>query len=184
MSHCPSFLSTSPPSSNLQAGIATDMVGHILTDKKELSFREDLPLTLTSLHKGRYWAQPGLVLASRLCSSASHQNLLVASSQSRGHSNHRQVRKFRQSPSKCPQKFWSMMSLHNVGMFLQLPRLPRAVIHLDLHWTSAIRDAIPDQFCSFFLTLFKRGVGGQTHVQKNCCKFVMAFWYKIDIKLI
>ena len=160
------------------------MVDHILTDKKELSFREDLPLTLTSLHKGRYWAQPGLVLASRLCSSASHQNLLVASSQSRGHSNHRQVRKFRQSPSKCPQKFWSMMSLHNVGMFLQLPRLPRAVIHLDLHWTSAIRDAIPDQFCSFFLTLFKRGVGGQTHVQKNCCKFVMAFWYKIDIKLI
>ena len=53
---------------------------------------------------------------------------------------------------------------------------------------------VPGQGCSrlslstnlaFFLTLFKRG-GGQTHVQKICCKFCMtlkAFWqHKIAIK--
>ena len=33
-----------------------------------------------------------------------------------------------------------------------------------------------------FLTFLKRG-GEQTHVQKNCCKFVKAVWHKIDLRL-
>ena len=39
---------------------------------------------------------------------------------------------------------------------------------------------------AFFLNIVQKGGGGQTHVQKICCKFCMilkAFWqHKIDIK--
>ena len=53
-------------------------------------------------------------------------------------------------------------------------------------WGGGVRGGIVPQIRSFFLTLFKRGVGGQTHVQKFWSKFCMiskAFWqHKIDIK--
>ena len=63
---------------------------------------------------------------------------------------------------------------------------------LKFHYNSwtifiALRDALPSQIVCFFLTLFKPG-GGQTHVQKFCCKFgivLEAFWqYKITLKKV
>ena len=79
---------------------------------------------------------------------------------------------------------WLLVCLHLTPLHVQktgvsgnsrsrpFPRMKASDSH------SRIREAIPREKCSFFLTLFKQG-GGHFHVQKLCCKFCIiqrALW--------